>query len=141
MTPAEARERYGVATSHADGGEHLTADDGTELVVLESALDGTRRVVHADVCETPRRTLIASALAGFGILIAALTGPLAAALWVALTTPNIAITVGAVGGGVVVAFYLANLILYRTVVNDWVFRLLEWNSHKALVESYRGGSA
>ena len=137
VTPAEARERYGVTTSHAEPGDHVTGDDGTELVVLESARDGTRKVVHADLFQFSRTEILAAGLAGLVALLAVLMTPIAAALWVGLTTPNLAVTIGATLGGVVVAFYASNLVLYRTVVHDWIFRFLEWSSHKALVESFR----
>jgi len=137
VTPAEARERYGVTTSHADAGDRLTGDDGTDLVVLESARDGTRRIVHADVLDHSRGELLATGLAGFLTLVVSLMVPLAAALWIGLTNGTAVITVGVVGVGVVVAFYAANLVLYRTPVHDWVFRFLEWNDNRTLVEAHR----
>lgn len=137
MTPAEARERYGVTVSHAEGGDRVTADDGTELVVLERARDGTKRIVHADLFEFSRLEIVAAGAAGLTALFAALFVPIGAGLWLAYTTPALAVTVGATLGGVVVAFVVANAVLYRTLVHDWVFRFLEWNDHRSLVERFR----
>ena len=137
MTPAEARERYGVATSHADAGDRLTGDDGTELVVLESARDGTRRVVHADLFRFSRTEIVAAGAAGLFALFAALFVPIGGALWIGYTSPSLPVTIVAAVGGVVVAFYVANIVLYRTIVHDWVFRFLEWNAHRTLVETFR----
>ena len=137
MTPAEAYERYGVSTSHADEGDRLTAPDGTELVVLERARDGTKRVVHADLFEFSRLEIVAAGAAGLTALFAALFVPIGGALWTGYTTPSLPVTVGVIVAGVVGAFYLANLVLYRTVVHDWVFRFLEWSNHRSLVERFR----
>lgn len=137
MTPAEARERYGVTVSDAEPGDRLEADDGTALVVLESARDGTRRVVHADLFEFSRTEIVAAGAAGLLLLLGILALPLAGGFWVGLTASNLAVTVGAVAAGVGLGFAGARVVLYRTVVHDWVFRFLEWYDHKTLVEAYR----
>lgn len=137
MTPAEARERYGVTVSHADDGERVTADDGTAFVVLEGARSGETRVVHADLFEFSRTEIVAAGAAGLVALLGVLTLPIGGAMYLAFTTSSTAVTVGSVAAGVGGGFLAARVVLYHTAVHDWVFRFLEWNDHKALVERHR----
>ena len=139
MTPAEARDRYGISTSHASDGDVIVTDDGPDLIVLESTLDGSQTVLHADAVQydSPREHPFVWGLVGFGVLVTSLFGPLAAGITLALEATTLLVTLAGALGGVVACFLVAQFVLYETAVRDWLFRFLEWNDHKTLIESKR----
>lgn len=141
MTPEEAREQYDFdrGLSHVEPGETVTASDGTEFVVLESTLGGHRRVVHADVVDYGTRDHpIITGVIGLFIIGSAFALPVFAGFKLALTNVHPALGLGAAAVGVVGGFALSNVLLYRTMIGDWLFRFLEWNDHRSLIMADRG---
>lgn len=125
------------AIERANHGDTVEAADGTELCVLVSRRTGERELVHADVAkydgglEHPA----AGGLIGFLGLLAVLVLPTAVGMLGGLVVGgSVALAgTGTFIGGVVGAI-AANYCLHRTGLGDLLWRFLEWNDVKHLVE-------
>ena len=128
--------------ARADHMERVEADCGVTLCVLESSLTGERQLVHADVVEFDGYIdhPMTTGAVGFLSVLAAFLAPLAAAAHVASTTSSPMVAIGGALVGVIGAWGLANVVLYQTVMGDWLWRFLEWHDHKHIIMS-RGESA
>jgi hypothetical protein len=123
--------------------DRVEAADGTPFRVLVSP-GGTRRaLVHEDVAvydgyyDHP----VTTGVIGFLLVGGVFAGLLGATYELTATVPSAPATVGVALGGIAGAWVLANLLLYRTLVGDWLFRFLEWNDHRELLLVDRGGPA
>lgn len=120
--------------------ERVTADDGTEYIVLVTATDG-RKVVHADIVdyngmlEHPATT----GAIGFAMILSGFLAPIIAG-YLAATTFDGMLALGGAIAGLITGFGLSNVLLYHTVFGDWLYRFLEWNENKYTVMS-RGETA
>lgn len=135
--PAEFR------LADADHMDRVEAADGTPFRALVSPAGGTRELVHEDVAvyngvyDHPVTTGIIGLLIVGGIFI----GLLGATYELAVATTTAASPLAATGValvGVVASWYVSNLLLFRTLAGDWLFRFLDWNQHKELILVERG---
>lgn len=127
----------------ADHLERVESADGTEFVVLAPGASEPA-VVHADVVEYKSFDHpVLTGFSGFVWIVAAFVAPLLAAYAVAPTVGGVPVAIGGTAASVVVGWLLARLLLYRTILGDWIWRFLEWNDHRAAIVAARqaGGVA
>lgn len=143
--PYDLADAYDIPRGRVDQAGHMErieAHDGTSFYVLESARTGERQLVHADVVEydSPLEHPVTTGVIGLLTVGSGFVAPLIAGYEVASSAGSAAVTVGAVLAAVLGAWYVANLLLFRTPPGDWLFRFLEWNENRAILMA-RGETA
>jgi len=119
----------GFVLERADHLERVDADDGTAYRVV--ATNSGNTLVHADVVEydSPITHPMTTGAIGFVGVLGALLAPIVGGYHLAASVGGWA-TLAGIGGGVFGGWLCSRVALYHSPFGDWLFRFLEWNTHK-----------
>jgi hypothetical protein len=122
--------------------DRVEAADGTPFRALVSPAGGTRALVHEDVAvyDGVYDHPVTTGLIGLLLVGGIFAGLLGATYALAASVGSALATVGVGLGGVVGSWVASNLLLYRTLAGEWLFRFLDWNEHKELILIERRGT-